>query len=357
MGNSWLHIFNIINEFGGVDMTNLAIQEPVNNKQVIEQVKNQFLSVSIDKRVAWEKEFNFAMQLLQANKYLDDVAWSNTDSLRNAIINVSAIGISLNPALKHAYLVPRDKKVCLDVSYMGLLHLACASGSIVWGQAKIVRENDNYRSMGIDKAPEHQYNPFVDRGAIVGTYCTVKTAQGDYLTEEMSLNAVYDIRDRSMAFKKNSGPWVTDPEQMIRKTVVKRASSYWPKVERLDSAIQMLNIDNEEGINFEDEKPKGKSGNWRPGNNPDSLPPKLREVFFNMYEAFEMEDYQVVSETLSAFAVNEEKQAVWRCFASDERTALNKFAQSEEYTQVVNQQKVEHLSGEELEQFLKRFNN
>jgi recombination protein RecT len=337
-------------------MSNLAIQEPVNNRQVIEQVKNQFLSVSIDKKVAWEKEFNFAMQLLQANKYLDDIAWSNTDSLRNAIINVSAIGISLNPALKHAYLVPRDKKVCLDVSYMGLLHLACASGSIVWGQAKIVRENDNYRSMGIDKAPEHQYNPFIDRGAIVGTYCTVKTAQGDYLTEEMSLNAVYDIRDRSMAFKKNSGPWLTDPEQMIRKTVVKRASSYWPKVERLDSAIQMLNIENEEGINFDDEKPKGKSGNWRAGKSPDSLPPKLREVFFNMYEAFEMEDYQVVSETLSAFAVNEEKQAVWQCFASDERTALNKFAQSEEYTQVINQQKVEYLSGEEQEQFLKRFN-
>jgi hypothetical protein len=34
---------------------------------------------------------------------------------------------------------------------------------------------------------------------------------------------------------------------MIRKTVVKRAYKYWPKCERLGSAIQMLN-DNGEGI-------------------------------------------------------------------------------------------------------------
>ena len=178
-------------------MSELAEVVPVNNQQVIESVRSNFLGVAVDKQISWKKEFNFAMQLLKANKYLDDIAWGNTDSLKNAIVNVSAIGISLNPALKHAYLVPRDKKVCLDVSYMGLLHLACMSGSIMWGQAKIVRENDTYTSLGIDKAPEHKYSAFGDRGAIVGVYCTVKTCDGDYLTEEMSLNAVYDIRVRS----------------------------------------------------------------------------------------------------------------------------------------------------------------
>jgi recombination protein RecT len=337
-------------------MNNLEEVQPLNTQQVMESARDNFLSVSVDKQIAWQKEFNFALQLLKANKYLDDIAWSNTDSLKNAIVNVSAIGISLNPALKHAYLVPRDKKVCLDVSYMGLLHLACMSGSIMWGQAKIVRENDTYTSLGIDKAPEHKYNAFSDRGGIVGVYCTVKTCDGDYLTEEMSLNQVYDIRDRSMAFKKNSGPWVTDPEQMIRKTVVKRASSYWPKVDRLDNAIHMLNSDNEEGIDFDNEKPKGKSGNWRAGKSPDSLPNALREVFLNMYEAFEVEDFQRVFEMLSEFDIHEEKIGVWNCFASDERSALNKFYDSGEYVEVVNIQKVEYLSGKEAEDYLKRFN-
>lgn len=333
-----------------------TIIEPANNQQVIEMAKGDFLNVAVDNQVVWQKECNFALQLLRANKYLDDIAWANTESLKNAIVNISAIGISLNPALKHAYLVPRDKKVCLDISYMGLLHLACMSGSIMWGQAKIVRENDEYRSLGIDKAPRHEFNAFGDRGGIVGTYCTVKTCDGDYLTEEMSLNAVYDIRDRSMAFKKNSGPWVTDPEQMIRKTVVKRASSYWPKVERLDSAIHMLNDENEEGIDFDNEKPKGKSGNWRAGNNPDSLPSILRDVFYNIYEAFEVDDLQTVAEKFLEFGMHEEQIAVWNCFASDERTRMQKFTGGEEYRKPVNIQKVDYLSGEELEKFLARFN-
>lgn len=35
---------------------------------------------------------------------------------------------------------------------------------------------------------------------------------------------------------------------MCRKTVVKRASKYWPKVDRLNSAIEYLNTDGGEGI-------------------------------------------------------------------------------------------------------------
>ncbi len=353
-------------DYIGGYMGDLKEVTPVNNQQVIELAKSDFLSVSVDNKVVWQKECRFAMQLLKSNEYLDGVAWDNPQSLRDAIVNVSAIGISLNPASKHAYLVPRKKNksdkissVCLDISYMGLLHLACMSGSIMWGQAKIVRENDKYISNGVGKEPDHIIENVFDmaaRGGIVGAYCTVKTRDGDFLTEEMSINQIYDIRDRSMAFKKNSGPWTTDPEQMIRKTVVKRASSYWPKVDRLDSAIQMLNNDNEEGIDFDSEKPKGKSGNWRAGNNPDSLPDALRQVFLNAKEAYDMGDFQVVCEIMSSFGLNEEKIAVWKCFASDERAAITKFLRSDQYVEVVNMQRVDYLSGKDLDDFLERFN-
>lgn len=330
---------------------------PVNNQEVLALVKNHFNSVSVDQKIIWQKELNFAIQLLGKNKSLDDTAWKNTQSLQNAIINVSAIGISLNPALKHAYLVPRQGAVCLDISYMGLLHLACLSGSIMWGQAKIVRKEDRYMSQGIDKAPKHEFNAFEDRGGIIGVYCTVKTRDGDYLTEEMSLDAVYDIRNRSMAYKSNSGPWLTDPEQMIRKTVVKRASSYWPKVDRLDTAIHMLNVENEEGIDFDNDRPAGKSGNWRKGMNPDAIPHTLREVFFTINEAYELEDLQTVAEKLAEFGMIEEQQAVFKCFASDERTKIAAFMKSEDYTKIVNQEKVEYLAGEELDKFLQTFSN
>mgnify|MGYP003667377603 FL=1 len=215
--------------------------------EYISQQEGLFLPALSDDSVVWEKEKQFAIQAMNNNDYLKKIAESNQASLQSAIINLASIGISLNPALKHAYLVPRKGGVCLDLSYMGLLHLAQSSGVILWGQCKIVRANDTYQNQGLSKEPSHLSNTFGDRGDIVGAYCTVKTIDGDYLTEEMSIAEIFDIRARSEAFKKGNGPWKTDEGEMIRKTVVKRAYKYWPKCERLGSAIQMLN-DNGEGI-------------------------------------------------------------------------------------------------------------
>ena len=225
-------------------MSNFNIAEYISKQEGL------FLPVVSDESVTWEKEKQFAIQALQANDYLANIASQKPVTLQNALINIASIGISLNPALKHAYLVPRKGGVCLDLSYMGLLHLAQSSGVILWGQCKIVRANDTYQNAGLSKEPSHLADTFGDRGEIVGAYCTVKTVDGDVLTVEMSIKEIFEIRARSEAYKRKSGPWKTDEGEMIRKTVVKRAYKYWPKCERLGSAIQMLN-DNGEGITAE----------------------------------------------------------------------------------------------------------
>lgn len=222
----------------------------MNIVEFVHQQEQFFTPVIADDSVKWSKESQFAIQAFQKNDFLAKVATSNPTSAQNAIINVAAIGITLNPASKLAYLVPRDGGVCLDISYMGLLHIAQQSGSILWGQCKLVHANDTYESNGLDKAPTHKYQAFGDRGAIVGGYCTVKTPDGDYLTEEMSLA---DINKVAATSKAKKGPWQTFWEEMARKTIVKRASKYWPKVERLDRAIHNLNTDAGEGI---EEEPK-----------------------------------------------------------------------------------------------------
>lgn len=213
---------------------------------IVEFVKQQeplFIGAVTDQSVTWAKESQFAIQYFQRNDYLAKTALSNPTSAQNAIINVAAIGITLNPASKLAYLVPRDGMVCLDISYMGLLHLAQSTGSIKWGQCKLVYSNDTYESNGLDTAPTHKYNAFGDRGDVVGGYCTVKTADGDYLTEEMS---VAEIKATEATSKAKNGPWKNFWEEMARKTIVKRASKYWPRAERLDNAIHVINED--EGV-------------------------------------------------------------------------------------------------------------
>ncbi|HDX9111775.1 TPA: recombinase RecT [Klebsiella michiganensis] len=232
---------------------------------IVEFVKKQeplFCGALTDQSVTWAKESQFAIQYFQNNDYLLKIAMTNPVSTQNAIVNVAAIGVSLNPAQKLAYLVPRKGAICLDISYMGLMHIAQQSGAIKWCQSAIVRKNDTFLREFIDQAPCHKYNDFdtaEQRGEIVGAYVVVKTSDGDYLTHTMRIADIHAIRDRSEAWKayKNKGtacPWVTDEEQMILKTVVKQAAKYWPRRARLDAAIDHVNTEGEEGINFSSQR-------------------------------------------------------------------------------------------------------
>lgn len=216
--------------------------------EFVQQQETLFSRALTEQTITWAKESQFAIQAFQKNDELAKAALKNQASAQNAIINVAAIGITLNPASKLAYLVPRKGEVCLDISYMGLLHLAQATKAIIWGQCKLVHEKDVYESNGLELPPTHKYNAFGERGAVIGGYCTVKTAEGDYLTEEMTLE---DIKAVEATSKASNGPWKTFWEEMARKTIVKRASKYWPRRERLDQAIEYINTDAGEGNDFQ----------------------------------------------------------------------------------------------------------
>lgn len=197
------------------------------------------------------REFEFAMLILKQNSYLADVAVGNPDSLKEAIIGVAAVGLSLSPVHKQAYLVPRKGRVCLDISYQGFVDLAVSKGAILWAKAELVKDRDQFELTGINSLPKHKIKKaFEDRGAVVGGYCVAKMPTGDLLVDHMSTAEIFAIRDRSegyKAFKANtakSTPWQTDESEMMKKTLIRRAYKSWPKTlaqEALNHAISAAN--------------------------------------------------------------------------------------------------------------------
>lgn len=312
--------------------------------QLINQQRETFIRVCADAAIEFERESSFAMQVLQGNDYLMRTAMGNKASLQAAIVNVAAIGISLNPASKLAYLVPRDGKVCLDISYMGMMHLAQQTGAIQWGQAIVVKKADLFELQGIDKPPVHTFNPFdTERGDVVGVYVVVKTDAGDYLTHAMPISKVNDIRDRSAAWKayQSKGtkcPWVTDYEEMVKKTCVKQAAKYWPRRDRLDNAIHHMNIEGEEGLAAEEKEIKGETIQIKESRGSVAshamseldldtqtllrdIAEDVKALMGKPEEAYQFLQTSIESNNLESA---EEKAALWGLFSSVERTALTK---------------------------------
>jgi len=185
--------------------------------------------------MVWAKESGFAMQVIDGNDYLQKCP---VDSFRRAIVNVAAIGLSLNPAEKLAYLVPRDGKACLDISYRGLVKICTDSGSILWAKAMIVHEDDTFQFVSVDEKPLHTFNAFKERGKIVGGYSIAKLHNGDYLVDAMSMKDIDAVKNTSKA---KNGPWKTWPEEMMKKTLLRRGSKSWPISQRLMAAEAVLN--------------------------------------------------------------------------------------------------------------------
>lgn len=198
----------------------------------------------------FESECLFAKQQLMKNDFTLRTAANNQGSLQAAILNVAAIGISLNPALTHAYLVPRDGAVCLDISYRGLVKLATDSGAIKWAKAVLVYEGDEFVWRGPNEAPKHEADVFDEKRIdaanplqnIKGGYCIAKLTDGDVLVEVMTAGEILAVKETSKA---KAGPWAGKwAGEMAKKTLVKRAYKSWPQSdgrERLDTAIEILN--------------------------------------------------------------------------------------------------------------------
>src|SRR5689334_11701957 len=80
-----------------------------------------------------KQEISFAIQHVNKSPQLQKCT---TESLQMAVLNISNIGLSLNPAAKEAYLIPRWNGVtkvteaALEPSYVGLVKLLTDAGSV-----------------------------------------------------------------------------------------------------------------------------------------------------------------------------------------------------------------------------------
>lgn len=232
-------------------------------QDIVYGTRETFLAVQADRDMKFDAEAGFAMQILGGSDYALGLALRNKQSVINAVTNVAAIGLTLNPALRQAYLVPRDGKICLDIGYLGLIELAIKSGAILWAQSRIVCIGDEFMVGGMDREPIHKFSPFNtgrnESKNWMGAFVTCKTPDGGFLTHVMGSEEILGIRERSQAWKawvkdKKKCPWVTDPGEMWKKTVVKQAAKWWPKSERVAAAIHYLNNEAGEGLAPEKEE-------------------------------------------------------------------------------------------------------
>jgi recombination protein RecT len=193
--------------------------------------------------------FNFdrmCRSLINAISTTPQLAQCSPSSLFLSSVRSFSLGLEPNGALNEAYLVPywNSKKGCNEAqfmpSYRGLQNLARRSGEIAEIYSKTVKENDLFEvEEGTERKIIHKPNYTKDRGNAVCFYAVFKTKDGNVDFEIMTIDEVDAIRQRSKAA--SAGPWVTDYEEMAKKTVMRRLLKRAPMSVELAAAVAIDN--------------------------------------------------------------------------------------------------------------------
>lgn len=234
-----------------------------NNSEVTKYTPATFEAIEIKMQEAGfkpeqvKREISFAVQHINKSLQLQKCT---PLSLLTAVMNVSNIDLSLNPASKECYLIPRyngvtkQMEAALEPSYVGLVKLLTDTGSVTSMVCQLVYSNDIFKiDLADNRNPvKHEIDPTKKRGDKLGCYALATLPDGTRQVEWMTMEEIYAIRDRSETYKAykegkiKSCTWISDDGEMSRKTVIKRIYKYLPRTERMatiDNAIQLDNSD------------------------------------------------------------------------------------------------------------------
>lgn len=180
-------------------------------------------------------------------------------SIQQVLVSVASTGLSLNPVLKLAYVIPRnikvktpgqpdrwEKRASVEPSYMGLMKLATDSGAVRNFEVHEVYQGDDFEFDIVEKRPR-VHKPYWtvghSRGKLIGVYGFAVLADGTMIPEHMGADELAKIQSKS----DNAGGSVyTDWQgEMARKSLVKRLQKYIPRTEKAQGFLEAVELDNQ----------------------------------------------------------------------------------------------------------------
>lgn len=210
---------------------NTAITNPITTLRGIitgDKMKAQF-AAALPSHLSAERFCRIALTALTRTPKLADCT---QESLFKCLLDLSAMG--LEPDGRRAHLIPYGNACTLIIDWKGLAELAMRSGIIAKLHADIVCENDAF-DFNLGEIIAHKVNFKEPRGKMYAAYAMAVTKDGPVFVQVLTKEEIDGIRKRSKAG--NSGPWVTDYNEMAKKTAFRRLSKWLPLSAEFRDAI------------------------------------------------------------------------------------------------------------------------
>lgn len=194
-----------------------------------DKMREQF-AAALPKHLTPERFCRVAITALSRTPKLTECT---QESFFRCLLDLSAYGIE--PDGRRAHLIPYGNQCTLILDWKGLAELAMRSGIIAKLHADIVCENDVFE-YNLGEVTRHTIDWKQPRGAMYAAYAMAVTKDGPVFVAVLNKEEIDGIRRRSKAV--NSGPWVTDYNEMAKKTAFRRLAKWLPLSAEFRDAVE-----------------------------------------------------------------------------------------------------------------------
>lgn len=216
------------------------------------EVMEPEITKALPKHIPSEK---FIRTLMTAYNSNDKIQACDRRSVLAAAMKAATDGLMLDG--REAAIVPFGKEAVYMPMVAGIIKKVINAGRIATITAQIVYKKDKFSyDPGAIDGLKHDPDWFGDRGEAIGVYAIARTKEGMATVEVMNETQIDKIK--AISRSASSGPWKDWPEEMWKKTVLRRLCKFLPS----SSDIDML-FDNDN-----DNYDLGKADEVEPENKP-----------------------------------------------------------------------------------------
>lgn len=197
---------------------------PIIVQQVLSDQFKKQLALAVPKHLNADRMARIAATEVRKNKAL-----LNTEptSFLGSVMQAAQLGLEPGSALGQAYLVPYGNQCQLIIGYKGMIDLARRSGQVLSLNAYAVREGDDFNfQLGLKPDIHHVPSLEADRikKPITYVYAVATLKGGGYQFEVMSRAEIEAVKAKA----KSKNIWNSYPDEMAKKTVIRRLFKYLP---------------------------------------------------------------------------------------------------------------------------------
>lgn len=201
---------------------------------LIESMKGQ-IQRALPSHIKLDRFIRTALTAVRQNPAL---ATCSKESFLASLMMASQLGLEPN-ILGQCYFVPYGKECQFLIGYRGMIDIARRTGQIQSIYAECIYANDVYEvELGLERKLIHKPMLDGDRGKVIYTYAVAHYKDGGFDFVILPESEIEKIKKSSKSANSAYSPWSNFPDEMRKKTCIRRLFKILPVSPEMVSQIE-----------------------------------------------------------------------------------------------------------------------